>query len=171
MFKKIKQKYESVINRWLFSEEIKKYENQIESDIISRPQSRGISSHHSQDESKRLRLLYEEQINIIKAENHTQPPSEEDILRYHQYHVNMVENVNLIGETLGQEIPRYMPKTPLTEDEYRDMVSKDGWKGMRISCGIPTGDLNKPSKPWTLSDTEKKWSVDEDPEIHRKTKD
>lgn len=164
----IKQKLESMVNRWLFSEEIEQHEQMVESGVVPRPEQ-GPTEEEMQAELERMKRIHEEQLAIIKAEDHSQAPSEEDIERYLNYHTNMVENVNMIRERTGEEPPFPVPERPLTEDEYRVMVDKDGWRGMRISCGLPTGDLNKPRQPWVApAKPASPWKTEEEPEIHLK---
>ena len=168
----IKQTLENMVNRWLFSEEIEEHERQEASGIVPRPDRNRPSEAEIQAEGERLQKIHDEQVELIKAEDHTNAPSEEDIKRYYQYHVNMVDNIKMIKEKTGQEPPFPVPERPLTEDEYNVMVVKDGWNGLRMSCGLPTGDISKPKKPWTMADGDKQWTVnDKDPEIHWKTKE
>ena len=157
----IKQTLENMVNRWLFSEEIEQHEQQVESGIVPRPQP---AEADMKDELERLKRVHDEQIEIIKAEDHTNAPSEEDIARYLNYHVNMVDNIKMIKERTGESPSFPVPETPLTEDEYRVMVQEKGWNGMRMSCGLPTGDISKPKKPWVTADMENKWTVNEEPE-------
>jgi len=170
----IKQKLENMVNRWLFSEEIAQHEQQEASGIVPRPQQNRMSEADMEEEGRRLQKIHEEQVALIKAEDHSNAPSDGDIKRYYQYHVNMVENIHMIERKTGQKPPFPVPSEPLTEQQYKDMAGRNGWKGMRMSCGLPTGDLSKPKKPWTMADGEKKWTVEdkkETPEIHWKTKE
>lgn len=168
----IKQKLEDMVNRWLFKEEIEQHEQMMEQDPQYRKQHEP-SEEDIRAEAERTMKIHSEQIALIKAEDHSKAPSKSDIKRYFQYHVNMVENVNMIRKHTGQEPPFPVPSTPLTENEYTRMVESKGWNGMRMSCGLPTGDISKPKKPWTMADGDKKWSVDskDTPEIHWKSKD
>jgi len=170
MFKGLKQKYENVVNRWLYSAEIKQHEQQVQSGIAPRADQNGPSEQEIRAEEERIQSIHAEQMKIILAEDHTVAPSQADINRYHTYHENMVQNINFIREKTGVEPPFEVPKTALTATEYGVMVGEQGWNGMRMSCGLPTGDLSKPKKPWVLNDVEKKWSTHEEPEIHWKTK-
>lgn len=166
MFKQLKQRYENAVQRWLFKEEIEQHERMME-DPQTCKQTQTPSEEEVKAEAERIKSVHEEQLALIKAEDHSQAPSENDIKRYHQYHVNMVENIHVIEKHTGEKAPFPVPENPLTEDEYRVMVQKDGWRGMRISCGLPTGDLNKPRQPWVAPVEPKKWTTDE-PEIHWK---
>lgn len=167
----IKQKLENMVNRWLFSEEIEQHEQMMENPQYRRQFEP--SEEEIRAEQERMQKIHEEQVALIVVEDHSVAPSEEDVKRYHQYHVNMVENIKMIKEKTGQSPPFPVPSTPLTEDQYKQMVERNGWKGMRMSCGLPTGDLSKPRKPWTMADGDKTWKVEDkqEPEIHWKAKD
>jgi hypothetical protein len=170
MLKGFKQKIENTVNRWLFKDEIDEHERQVESGVVPRPQN-GPTDAEKQVEMERVKKLHDEQMTLIKAEVHSQPPTSADVVRYHEYHVNFVENMHLIEKHTGNKPPFNVPSKPLKSGEYNKMVEVEGWTGLRMSCGLPTGDLTKPRKPWTMGDGDKAWKTKDEPEIHWKTKE
>ena len=166
LFKNFKETLENKVNGWLFKEEIEAHQQEMAKN--PRNQIDEKTEEELKKEIEMMRKVQEEQINLIKSEDHSKVPSQNDINRYHGYHVNFVENMHMIEKHSGQKCPFNVPAEPLGIVEFSEMAKEKGWNGMRMSCGLPTGDLGKPRKPWTMGDSEKKWSTKEDPEIYWK---
>jgi len=161
---KLLEAIENKINGWLFKEEI-------EDHIANKGQAPQPSDAEMEAEMKRMEKVHEEQVELIKAEDHTNAPTPADIKRYYGYHDNFVNNMKLFKETTGKTPPFNVPSNPLGIVEFTEKAQNKGWVFLRMSCGLPTGDLTKPRKPWTMGDGDKAWKVDSDPEIHWKTKE
>lgn len=159
IFKKIENK----VSNWLFKEEI-----EVEKEVVEYYKQNMPSKEELEESKKRELEVIKQEFEKMKREDLSKPPTYSDINRYYGYYTNFIENIKLIEENTGEKCPYNVPSSPVSISDYSDKAKKDGWRYLRMSCGLPTGNLNEPRKPWVAGVKDKKWTVEE-PEIHMKT--
>ncbi len=160
----ILKRIEERIQKWLFKEEIEEYITVQQEQYIQNKETTSLL----EKETNEIKKSIEKEMLKCEAEDHTMPPTDSDIERYFCYHSNYINNMLLLEKNTG--VWTNTKREIIPKEEYIRDAKKGGWIYLRTSCGLPFGDLNKPSSPWTLSDCDKQKSVKEGPEIHMKQK-
>lgn len=137
------------IERWLFKEEIAQAQEQEQNrQQINDDELVRILSELS-DKIKEQNSASKEQYDLCIAEDHSRPPSGEDIGRYYNYHSNYVNNINEAKRNNGLWVTD--EKTLISKEEYQTKVNESGWIFLRSSCGLPQGKID--GTPWNLENT------------------
>lgn len=148
LFKNIHTK----IERWLHREEYEAYEAQ---EQLKAQRSQNIDPEKAQKFLDALKEEYDAvvaQIEIIEAEDHSQPPTEEDIARYYTYHQTLITNLKKMGAWTVSD------RKLIEESEYHRAASEQGWVFLRDSCDLPIGSLKEPQAAlWSTDTTPPKW--------------
>ena len=144
------------VEGWLFSEEIEQAREQREQSGV-RPEQREEMARQLSELLSRMSSEVEHvkrQVELCKTEDHSQPPSQEDVDRYFEYHTNYVNNIKGAQEQGGMWVTE--EKSTIEQTEYNSKAQSEGWTFLRDSCGMPQGDLNQ--KPW--KDAGPEWSTE-----------
>ncbi|KFZ26298.1 MAG: hypothetical protein KQ78_01471 [Candidatus Izimaplasma bacterium HR2] len=139
------------VERWLFKEEIAQSQSQSQSQDgqqMNEDELIKILSELS-DKIKEQNSAFKEQYDLCVAEDHSRPPSGEDIGRYYNYHSNYINNINEAKRNSGLWVTD--EKTLVSKEEYQANVNEGGWTFLRSSCGLPQGKINK--TPWNSKNT------------------
>lgn len=137
------------VERWLFKEEIAQAQEQEQNRQQTNENELIRFLSELSDKIKEQNSVVKEQYDICIAEDHSRPPSGEDIGRYYNYHSNYINNINEAKRNNGLWVTD--EKTLISKEEYQAKVNKDGWIFLRSSCGLPQGKID--GIPWGLKNT------------------
>lgn len=152
------QKFNEKVQGWLFKEEIEFTEQRRAEGLPVTPEE--FEAQHKA-ELERMERVTAQEMKKILAENHNKKPSQADINRYYTYHENYVDNMKGLEKHIGGLWTK-APENQIRLDVYNDEAHEKGWDYLRNSCGMPTGDLNKPRSPWIAMEAKPNWTTKED---------
>jgi len=133
------------VNRWLNQEEQAVMQSQEEGmsqaemfrNFMENMRRQILEAH---EQHQKAQAEYEK----CRAEDHSQPPSEEDVARYYRYHNNYVGNMEQFkahGAWMTEEVAL------IPEDEFKAKAAEGGWTYLRTSAGMQLGPIDGQA-PW-----------------------
>ncbi len=150
--RKVLRKVNQKIDRWLHKEEYEamEQEQQKQMELVEK----------LKEDLERVK----EQVQIIEQEDHSQPPTDDDVDRYYDYHRTYVENIRTMKEKTGMWVTKEKPLIPRIE--FRQKAEQEGWSFLRGSCGLPEGSILERGAPWaSWMDDGQKWQTEETQEV------